>query len=326
MGEAAGLERLECWMFTHDRLQHYKQTRNGMLGESYSSKFSPWLATGCLSARTVVAETLRYEAERTANESTYWLRFELLWREYFRLYLLKHGPALFQRGGPAQSRLRWSDPPGHFEAWRNGCTGVPLIDANMIELARTGFMSNRGRQIVASFLAKNLDVDWRRGARWFEHCLIDYCPTPTGTAGPTRRGEGESPWLPRFRRRRQAANYDPEGDYIAVWLDESIAAQPIEQRMRWLRSGGADRRASSIWPTRRWGGLNGSMDVDDAACWCLKRSVHAVKAIHLYEMGRDWRHVVCCPGCRRSVSAGGPGGHSQPDLIVVRGAARVQRR
>lgn len=238
-GEAAGLDRLECWMFTHDRLQHYKQTRNGMLGESYSSKFSPWLATGCLSARTVVEETLRYEAERTANESTYWLRFELLWREYFRLYLLKHGPALFQRGGPAQSRLRWSDPPGHFEAWRDGCTGVPLIDANMIELARTGFMSNRGRQIVASFLAKNLDVDWRRGARWFEHCLIDYCPAANWGNWAYAAGVGADPRGFRgFDVARQAANYDPEGDYIAVWLGESIAAQPIEQRHApWLHGG-----------------------------------------------------------------------------------------
>ncbi|MED6308214.1 MAG: deoxyribodipyrimidine photo-lyase, partial [Planctomycetota bacterium] len=80
-GESAALHRLDAWIFGGDHLRRYKETRNGLLGESYSSKFSPWLATGCLSARFVAAETLRYEAERVANDSTYWLRFELLWRE-----------------------------------------------------------------------------------------------------------------------------------------------------------------------------------------------------------------------------------------------------
>ncbi|MEO1237529.1 MAG: DASH family cryptochrome, partial [Planctomycetota bacterium] len=163
-GESAGLERLQRWVFADDRLRRYKETRNGLLGEAYSSKFSPWLATGCLSARRVAAKTLRYEAQRTANDSTYWLRFELLWREYFRLYLFKHGAKLFRAAGPAGRDLGWSNPGGHFWGWRNGETGVPFVDANQAELAATGFMSNRGRQNVASFLAKNLDVDWRWGA------------------------------------------------------------------------------------------------------------------------------------------------------------------
>ena len=173
-GETAGLSRVEDWIFTGDHLQRYKETRNGLVGADYSSKFSPWLALGCISSRQVAAETLRYEAERVANDSTYWLRFELIWREYFRLYLLKHGPRLFRRGGPKDRDLGWANPAGHFEAWCAGETGEPFVDANMIELKETGFMSNRGRQNVASFLTKNLDVDWRLGARWFESNLIDY--------------------------------------------------------------------------------------------------------------------------------------------------------
>lgn len=238
-GEEEGLRRLDEWMFASDNLRFYKQTRNGMLGEQYSSKFSPWLATGGLSASHILHETLRYESERTSNDSTYWLRFELLWREYFRLYMLKHGRSMFQRGGPVESRLEWSNPSGHFEAWRDGSTGIPLVDANMIELSRTGFMSNRGRQIVASFLSKNLDVDWRLGARWFEHCLIDYCPAANWGNWTYAAGVGADPRGFRgFDIARQAANYDSDGSYVSTWLGESIATLPMEHRHSpWLIDG-----------------------------------------------------------------------------------------
>lgn len=256
-GEAAGLQRLQDWMFEDDNLRNYKQTRNGMLGERYSSKFSPWLANGCLSARHVFQETLRYESERTANDSTYWLRFELLWREYFRLYMRKHGPAMFRVEGPLQSNLTWSNPEGHFEAWRDGRTGVPLIDANMIELSRTGFMSNRGRQIVASFLSKNLDVDWRLGARWFEHCLIDYCPSANWGNWTYAAGVGADPRGFRgFDVARQAANYDADGSYVSTWLGEAIASQPVQFRHApWLNGGGepiVDPDRSMASAKRRW--------------------------------------------------------------------------
>ncbi|MAB83180.1 MAG: cryptochrome DASH [Phycisphaerae bacterium] len=256
-GESQGLDRLHSWMFDHDNLQRYKQTRNGMLGEAYSSKFSPWLANGCLSGRFVVSETLRYERQRLANESTYWLRFEILWREYFRLYLMKHGPSMFLRGGPVQSDLAWGDPEGRFESWRTGETGVPLVDANMIELSTTGFMSNRGRQIVASFLSKNLDVDWRRGARWFEHCLIDYCPSANWGNWTYAAGVGADPRGFRgFDVARQAANYDPTGDYVAAWLGDRIGSLPVESRHApWLAGGPTpivDPERSLSEAKRRW--------------------------------------------------------------------------
>ncbi len=223
-GESAALHRLDAWIFGGDHLRRYKETRNGLLGESYSSKFSPWLATGCLSARFVAAETLRYEAERVANDSTYWLRFELLWREFFRLHLLKHGRRLFRASGPTGLELEWGDRPDHLEAWRTGTTGVPLVDANMRELAATGFMSNRGRQIVASFLSKNLDVDWRRGARWFEHCLMDYCPAANWGNWAYGAGVGADPRGFRgFDVGRQSRQYDADGSYVAHWLPEELA-------------------------------------------------------------------------------------------------------
>ncbi len=222
-GESSGLERLEQWMFHGDHLQHYKQTRNEMLGPEYSSKFSPWLAVGALSSRQVAARSFSYEEERTKNESTYWLRFELLWREFFRLHLLKHGASLFHRTGPIDLDLEYRNDPEMFEHWRNGTTGIPLIDANMRELKGTGFMSNRGRQIVASFLSKNMNVDWRWGARWFERCLIDYCPAANWGNWSYSAGVGADPRGFRgFDIARQARSYDPRGDYVAKWLPEEV--------------------------------------------------------------------------------------------------------
>ena len=238
-GEPAGLDRMQSWMFAGDHLKEYKITRNGMLGESYSSKFSPWLARGALSARSVAQETLRYEHQRVANDSTYWLRFELLWREFFHLHLLKHGSRLFQRPGPASIDLDPRDRRDHFEAWREGRTGVPLVDANMRELEATGFMSNRGRQIVASFLAKNLDVDWRRGARWFEHALLDYCPASNWGNWAYAAGCGADPRGFRgFDIERQARNYDGGGVYVAHWLPEELQGLEGPARHEPWRHGG----------------------------------------------------------------------------------------
>ncbi|MEM1109832.1 MAG: DASH family cryptochrome [Planctomycetota bacterium] len=223
-GESAGLERLQHWVFEGDHLRRYKETRNGMLGEAYSSKFSPWLATGCLSPRFVVQETLRYESERVSNDSTYWLRFELLWREYFRLYLLKHGPRLFHRRGPAERSLSYENRPQHFESWLSGGTNVPMVDANMRELTATGFMSNRGRQNVASFLCKNLDVDWRWGARWFESQLLDYDPAANWGNWAYAAGVGADPRGFRgFDVVGQGRRYDADGAYVRHWLGDELA-------------------------------------------------------------------------------------------------------
>lgn len=255
-GEPAGLERLRAWMFDRDRLKDYKRTRNGMLGEDYSSKFSPWLAVGALSPRFVAAETLRYETERVANDSTYWLRFELFWREYFRLSLLKHGRSFFRAAGPADSPLAWRHDDHRFEAWRSGTTGVPLVDANMRELEASGYMSNRGRQIVASFLTKNLDVDWRCGAWWFEHALVDYCPAANWGNWAYAAGVGADPRGFRgFDIARQARRYDPDGAYVTHWLPELGRFDRARRHAPWLGGGPrpiVDPRRSLDAARQRW--------------------------------------------------------------------------
>ena len=171
-GESEGLARLDDYFWKRDQLRQYKETRNGLIGADYSSKFSPWLANGSLSPRRIYNYVKRYENERVQNESTYWLVFELLWRDFFNFKSIKLGDAFFKH--PAVGRIKKPWDLREFRAWATGETGEPFVDANMKELAATGFMSNRGLQNVASYLINDLGVDWLAGAEWFESRLIDY--------------------------------------------------------------------------------------------------------------------------------------------------------
>ena len=231
-GEVEAFKRLQHYFWDSDRLQVYKQTRNGMLYADDSSKFSPWLSLGCLSPRYVYEQVQAYEGDRGANDSTYWLIFELLWRDYFRFVAAKHGDKLFYRTGLRGLDLPWKQDWKRFEIWKTGNTGYPLVDANMRELAATGFMSNRGRQNVASFLTKNLGIDWRMGAEWFESLLIDYDPCSNWgnwnyTAGIGNDGRD----FRFFNINKQANDYDPQGEYVKHWLPElgEIPAGKVHQ-------------------------------------------------------------------------------------------------
>ncbi|CAA6671149.1 unnamed protein product [Spirodela intermedia] len=220
-GESAALGRVQEYFWTKDLIRIYKETRNGMLGPDYSTKFSPWLAFGCLSPRYVYEEVKRYERERLANDSTYWVLFELIWRDYFRFLSKKYGNSIFHPGGPRNVAYNWSQDQILFESWRDGRTGYPLIDANMKELSATGFMSNRGRQIVCSFLVRDMGIDWRMGAEWFETCLLDYDPCSNYGNWTYGAGVGNDPREDRyFSIPKQALTYDPDGDYVAHWLPE----------------------------------------------------------------------------------------------------------
>jgi len=220
-GETAGLQRLHHYVWEADCLKTYKQTRNGMVGANYSSKLSAWLALGCLSPRQVYETVQHYEQERVQNDSTYWLVFELLWRDYFRFVCAQHGDRVFYPSGLRGLNIAWKQDWPRFDAWREGRTGFPLVDANMRELAQTGFMSNRGRQNVASFLTKNLGIDWRMGAEWFESQLVDYdvCSNYGNwnyTAGVGNDARG----FRYFNIPKQAKDYDPDGTYVKHWLPE----------------------------------------------------------------------------------------------------------
>ena len=221
-GETEGLRRLRYYLWDKDLVKNYKETRNGMLGGDYSSKFSPWLALGCLSPKTVYHEIKRYERERVSNESTYWLFFELLWRDFFRLLGKKYGNRIFLKGGTQDKPMKHlKNNREMFQCWAEGRTGVPFIDANMRELATTGWMSNRGRQNTASFLVKDLKVNWQMGAEHFESLLLDYDPCSNWGNWNYVAGVGSDPREDRyFNILTQAKNYDPQGQFVKLWCPE----------------------------------------------------------------------------------------------------------
>lgn len=220
-GEDAGIARMKYYFWESKGIDTYKETRNGLLGTDFSSRFSPWLASGCLSPKMVFAELKRVEEVRGKTDGSYWLYFELLWRDFFRLMGKKHGKNIFLQGGIRQAALPGSQDERLFRAWVEGRTGIPLIDANMRELNATGFMSNRGRQLVASFLVKDLGVNWQMGAEYFESRLTDYDPCSNWCNWNYIAGVGNDPREDRyFNIQTQAKKYDPAGAYVRHWIPE----------------------------------------------------------------------------------------------------------
>ncbi len=221
-GETAGLARLHHYLWGSNAIAQYKETRNGLLGADYSSKFSAWLAQGCLSPKQIYHELCAYEQQVTKNESTYWMFFELLWRDFFRIMGKKYGNKIFFKTGlNGQADPAWTNDRRRFDTWAQGQTGVPFVDANMQELNATGFMSNRGRQIVASYLVKDLHVNWLMGAEYFESLLIDYDVCSNYGNWLYVAGVGNDPREDRyFNPQTQAQRYDANGEYVKHWLGE----------------------------------------------------------------------------------------------------------
>jgi deoxyribodipyrimidine photo-lyase len=215
-GEGAALDHLRQY-FNRHLADTYKATRNHLSGIDDSTKFSPWLATGAISAPQIDNALKAFEAEHGANDSTYWIYFELLWRDYFRFLHLKYGRRLYRPSG-----LNGGDKPRHnvqgFERWCRGDTGQALIDAGMRELSRTGYLSNRMRQIVASYLIHDLQGDWRAGAAWFEAQLVDYDVYSNQGNWLYIAGHGTDPrGGRRFNTVKQANDYDAGGYYQQLW-------------------------------------------------------------------------------------------------------------
>ncbi|MBV2129463.1 DASH family cryptochrome [Arsukibacterium indicum] len=225
--EQLALERLDNYIWRQQAISHYKSSRNELNGNYYASKFSAPLATGCLSVRFCWQQILKYEQQVEANDSTYWLKFELLWREFFRWQFRKYGNAWFSRQA-IKGPLDFSTPvlsgrqKQQFNNWCAGVTGVPFIDANMLLLNKTGLMSNRGRQNVASFLIHDLGIDWRLGAAYFEQRLLDYDVASNWGNWAYIAGSGNSSER-QFNVIKQALSYDKNGDFVRAMLPELTA-------------------------------------------------------------------------------------------------------
>lgn len=222
--EASALNHLRAYLAS-ERPHTYKATRNALTGRDFASHWSPWLAVGALSVRQVVADLRAMEAERGASDGSYWLWFELLWREHFRWMLRRHGTALFRSRGllPSAPRAVYEAPA--FARWCEGRTGLDLVDAAMRELRTTGYLSNRLRQIVASALIHELRGDWRAGAAWFEHGLIDFDVHSNQGNWAYIAGVGTDPRGGRhFNLDKQLREHDPDGAYRRRWLGEGVSA------------------------------------------------------------------------------------------------------
>jgi len=221
-GESNARTRIDHYFWETHRLSQYKKTRNGLIGQDYSSKLSTWLANGSISARTVFWEVKRYEQTVKKNEDTYWLIFELIWRDFFKYISLKYGNRIFQGKGIQDKMYHGRRNQQHKKDWILGTTCASFINANMRELAQTGWMSNRGRQNVASYWAKTLQQDWRLGAAYFESMLIDYDVHSNWGNWMYVSGVGNDPRNRIFNPERQAEIYDSKGKYQELWLQETL--------------------------------------------------------------------------------------------------------
>ena len=221
-GENAASQRLEHYFFETKALGVYKKTRNGLLGLNYSSKFSSWLANGSISARQIYWNIKEFESQFFSNQSTYWLIFELIWRDFFKYTALKYGNSIFKLGGILEKTYVWSTNQKFVQQWVNGETADDFVNANMIELKKTGWMSNRGRQNVASFFAKSQKLDWRIGAAYFESMLIDYDVHSNYGNWMYVAGVGNDPRDRKFNTQLQAERYDSNHKFRNLWLEKTL--------------------------------------------------------------------------------------------------------
>ncbi len=221
-GEVSALDRIKHYFWETKKLGYYKKTRNGLIGLDYSSKLSAWLANGSISAKTIYWEVQRFEKEEIKNQDTYWLIFELIWRDFFKYIALKHGNTIFQQGGILEKSYEWNYSDSKMQKWVNGTTQESFVNANMKELAATGWMSNRGRQNVGSFWSKEWQQDWRYGAAYFESVLIDYDVHSNWGNWMYNSGVGNDPRDRKFNIARQADMYDAQGKFQRLWLQDTL--------------------------------------------------------------------------------------------------------
>lgn len=221
-GETEGLKRLKSYFENVDSVNQFKGTRESLAGENSSTKFSPWLAQGCLSPKMIFSVLKDFEEQHGKSKSTYAIFYELMLRDWLRLMGKKHGEKIFLKEGIKGIALDSLKNDIHLlQIWKEARTGIPLIDANMRELNATGYISSRGRLNVASFLIHDLKVNWQMGASYFESLLIDYDPCSNWGNWNHLAGVGsDTKDEPYFNILAQSKKYDPQGEYIKNWIPE----------------------------------------------------------------------------------------------------------
>ncbi|CAA6828642.1 MAG: Deoxyribodipyrimidine photolyase [uncultured Aureispira sp.] len=219
-GEAAGLARLLAYFGKERYLDDFLDSRYELKGRYAASRLSSWLALGCLSPKQVHLQLKKYEQKYKANKSTQTFLLELLWRDHYRLMGKKYGDKIFEEGGiRGQETKELSEDINLFNQWKNGETEVNLINACMLQLKKTGFLSHKGRQLVSSYLVNDMGVHWRMGAAYFQHILIDYDICSNWVNWNVVGGVGPDTKEDRYLNiENQAKRFDTKGDYTDLWL------------------------------------------------------------------------------------------------------------
>lgn len=246
-GEVEAGRRLQ--RFLEERVHDYAAERD-RLDQHNTSTLSPYIRFGMISPYAI-ALRIDDEAARATQARQRGLndwRDELIWRDYFT-HLLHHFPHVRRHSYQEKYRhMDWLEDPQRFEAWTQGRTGYPVVDAAMRQLQATGWISNRARMIVASFLVKHLRIHWQEGERWFMQQLIDGDPAANNgnwqwVAGT---GAGAAPYFRIFNPVTQGKKYDPQGHFIRRWLPE-LANVPVPHiHSPWQMSEAEQRQAHCI--------------------------------------------------------------------------------
>jgi deoxyribodipyrimidine photo-lyase len=219
-GEAAARRRLAA--FAGGALADYAKQRD-LPAVDGTSRLSPYLRFGALSPRACVAAAREAMAEepRARQGAAKWLD-EVIWREFYAAILEEHPHVLGEAFRPEFAHVQWDDDEDAFARWREGRTGYPIVDAAMRQLAATGWMHNRARMIAASFLVKDLLLDWRLGERWFLEKLVDGDPASNngGWQWSASTGTDAQPYFRIFSPISQGERYDPDGAYVRKYVPE----------------------------------------------------------------------------------------------------------
>jgi len=230
-GEAAATQRLSSFLDT--ALANYRQARD-LPAVPATSRLSPHLAFGELSPRQI----WRAATTRGMSAATEKFLTELGWREFSYNLLFHHGDLGRRNFRPEFDSFPWIDEEEKLDAWRRGRTGYPIVDAGLRELWTTGWMHNRVRMIVASFLTKDLLIDWRAGERWFWDTLVDADPANNAMGWQWVAGSGAdaAPYFRIFNPVLQGEKFDPSGDYVRRWIPELGALPPGHIHKPWMAS------------------------------------------------------------------------------------------
>lgn len=234
------------WADFQTRIDAYRDARDypALRGPSY---LSVHLRFGTVSVRELARTALKRWRETESPGAQTWLS-ELIWREFYQ-QLLWHHPHVVERSfKPAYDALVWDEAPDLWAAWTEGATGYPLVDAAIAQIRSSGYMHNRLRMVVASFLTKDLGIAWQRGADWFAEHLIDHdlAANNGGWQWAASTGCDAQPWFRIFNPVTQSQRFDPEGRFIRRYLPQLAGFSVKEIHAPWLVPAARQREAGCV--------------------------------------------------------------------------------